>query len=76
MAMAEQTPEGLTGNQLAERWGQRTWSALMVVFTRNISPCCQRFAHFYHVASTTATGNLDEEGILRSARSLHTAAAM
>lgn len=76
MAMAEQTLEGLTGNQLAERWGQRTWSALMVVFTRNISPCCQRFAHFYHVASTTATGNLDEEGILRSARSLHTAAAM
>ncbi|KAK1857928.1 hypothetical protein I4F81_000542 [Pyropia yezoensis] len=29
VAMAEQTPENLTGNQLAERWGQRTWNALL-----------------------------------------------
>lgn len=76
VAMAEQTPDNLSANQMAERWGQRTWSALMVEFTRNISPCCQRFAHFYHVASTTATGNMNEDGILSSARSLYSAAAM
>eukprot|EP00170_Pyropia_yezoensis_P001593 contig_6921_g1597 len=76
VAVAEQTPDNLSANQMAERWGQCTWGALMVEVTRNISPCCQRFAHFYHVASTTATGNMNEDGILSSARSLYSAAAM
>lgn len=65
VAMAEPNLERLTGDQLAQSWAQRTWSALMVDFTRSISPCCQLVGHFNLVASRTATGTHDEESILR-----------
>lgn len=76
LEVAEQTPKNLSANHMAEWWVQRFSSAVMVEFTCNISPCCQRFVPFYHGASTKATVSTNEDGMFSSARSLFSAAAM
>lgn len=67
-------PVDLSENQRRGRWGSRTVGSVMNEFLRNISPCTQRFAHFYHVASSSGlTGNLSDADIIRAARGLYTA---
>lgn len=71
-----QCPPELTSYALAGRWRNRTPSAAMTVFLRNVGPCSQRFAHFYFVASSDKlTGNLDEESVKRAARALYSASS-
>lgn len=70
-----QVPVSLSQTQLSGRWGSRTFTASQTEFQRTIGPCCQRYAHFYIVASSdNLTGNLDEEGVRRAARALYSAA--
>lgn len=66
-------PPKLTAGEMRGRWSNRPHTSAKTEFLRSIGPCCQRFAHFYHVASTRLTGNLNEESVLRAARCLYTA---
>lgn len=71
-----QCPSGQSSYALAGRWRNRTASAAMTEFVRNVGPCSQRFAHFYYVArSDKLTGNLDEESVLSAARALYSASS-
>lgn len=71
-----QTPKNLIHSQLRGRWPNRTVTAAKGEFLRNISTCCQRFAHFYHVASTRLTGNMDEAAVMRATRCLYSSTAV
>lgn len=72
-AFVRRTPPKLTSFEMRGRWSNRPPTSAKNEFQRNIGPCCQRFAHFYHVASTRLTGNMNEESVLRAARCLYTA---
>lgn len=72
-SFASRTPPNLPASELNGRWSNRPPTSAKTEFLRNIGPCSQRFAHFYHVASTQLTGNMTEESVLRSARCLYTA---
>lgn len=72
-AFASRTPPNLSVSDLRGRWSNRALTSAKTEFQRNIAPCTQRFAHFYHVASTQLTGNMNEESVLRAARCLYTA---
>lgn len=72
-AFASRTPPNLSVSDLRGRWSNRAPTSAKTEFQRNIAPCTQRFAHFYHVASTQLTGNMNEKSVLRAARCLYTA---
>eukprot|EP00170_Pyropia_yezoensis_P005799 contig_23594_g5817 len=55
------------------RWTSRPPTSAKTELLRNIGPGSQRFADFYHVASTQLTGNMDEASVLRATRCLFTA---
>lgn len=72
-AFLRRMPPKLTAAEMRGRWNNRPPTSGKTEFLRNIGPCCQRFAHFYHVASTRLTGDLNEDSVLRAARCLYTA---
>lgn len=68
------TPTNVAASKLKGRWADRPVGSAQTEFQRNVGPSCQRYAHFYFIASSDdLTGNLDEEGVKRAARGLYSA---